>query len=152
LKKSRLLAFIAGLVGALISISCTQIPQRIEGASEGSRGPRYAVDATWPKPLPNNWILGQVAGIATAKDDTIWVIHRPASLTEDERGSTLTPKRSKCCSAAPPVLQFDRAGNLLKSWGGKAAGQGYDWPGNEHGIYVDPKGDVWVGGNAATDG
>jgi DNA-binding beta-propeller fold protein YncE len=132
--------------------SCSQIPQRVEGTPENGIGPRYAVDATWPKPLPNNWILGQVAGIATAKDDTIWVLHRPASLTEDERGSTLTPPRSKCCSAAPPVLQFDKAGNLLKSWGGKAAGQNYDWPGNEHGIYVDPKGDVWVGGNAATDG
>jgi DNA-binding beta-propeller fold protein YncE len=152
LKQYRYFAFTLVLAGAIFSSACTQIPQRIEGTSEGSGGPRYAVDATWPKPLPNNWILGQVAGIATAKDDTIWLIHRPASLTEDERGSTLTPKRSKCCSAAPPVLQFDRAGNLLRSWGGKAAGQGYDWPGNEHGIYVDPKGDVWVGGNAATDG
>jgi DNA-binding beta-propeller fold protein YncE len=152
LKQYRYFAFTLALASAIISSACTQIPQRIEGTLEGSGGPRYAVDATWPKPLPNNWILGQVAGIATAKDDTIWLIHRPASLTEDERGSTLTPKRSKCCSAAPPVLQFDRAGNLLKSWGGKAVGQGYDWPGNEHGIYVDPKGDVWVGGNAATDG
>ena len=129
--------------------SCTTVKQRVEGASPGSGGPRYAVDATWPKPLPNQWILGQVAGIATAKDDTIWMIHRPLTLTEDERGSTLNPKRSKCCSAAPPVLQFDRDGNLLRSWGGK--GQGFDWPANEHGIYVDPKGDVWVGGNAATD-
>ena len=123
--------------------------QRVEGASVASGGPRYAVDATWPKPLPNNWILGQVAGVATASDDTIWVIHRPLTLTEDERGNTFTPKRSKCCSAAPPVLQFDRAGKLLRSWGGK--GEGFDWPANEHGIYVDPKGDVWVGGNATTD-
>ena len=61
-----------------------QLPQRIEGAPAGSGGPRYAVDATWPKPLPNNWILGQVAGIAVATDDTIWMIHRPLTLTDDE--------------------------------------------------------------------
>ncbi len=120
---------------------------RVEGAP--GAGPRYAVDAAWPKPLPDNWILGQVAGIAVAKDDTIWLIHRPKTLTEDERGSTLTPPRSKCCVAAPPVLQLDRAGNVLRSWGG--AGSGYDWPANEHGIYVDPQGGVWIGGNAATD-
>jgi hypothetical protein len=83
--------------------SCTTVKQRIEGASQGSGGPRYAVDATWPKPLPNNWILGQVAGIATAKDDTIWMIHRPLTLTEDERGSTLNPKRSKCGATCPTV-------------------------------------------------
>ena len=126
-----------------------QVAQRIEGASVASGGPRYAVDATWPKPLPNNWILGQVAGIATSADGSIWMVHRPLTLTDDERGSTLEPKRSKCCSAAPPVLQFDRQGNLLRSWGGK--GDGYDWPANEHGVYVDPAGDVWIGGNALTD-
>ena len=140
-------------VGAFLLTACAQpgMPSgaRVEGAPDGSGGPRYAVDASWPKPLPNNWILGQVAGIAVAKDDTIWMIHRPLTLTDDEKGSTLNPPRSKCCSAAPAVLQFDREGNLLRSWGGKGAG--YDWPDNEHGIYVDPKGDVWIGGNAQTD-
>ena len=140
------------LLGAALAAGCAQtapVAQRVEGAPVGSGAPRYAVDATWPQPLPNDWILGQVAGIATARDDTIWMIHRPASLTDDERGATLTPRRSKCCSAAPPVLQFDRQGKLLRSWGGKGAG--YDWPANEHGIYVDPKGDVWIGGNANSD-
>ena len=78
--------------------------QRVEGAPSGSGGPRYAVDASWPKPLPNNWILGQVAGIATSSDGSIWMIHRPLSLTDDERGAGLSPKRSNCCVAAPPVL------------------------------------------------
>ena len=153
----RMVLLVCGLGAALLTVSCAQVPQsgaqRIEGAAAGSGGPRYAVDAAWPKPLPNNWILGQVAGIAVAKDDTIWMIHRPLTLTEDEKASTLNPPRSKCCAAAPPVLQFDRAGNLLRSWGadGRKAGQGFDWPSNEHGIYVDPKGDVWIGGNSNAD-
>lgn len=127
--------------------SCAQSPQRIEGA-EGS-GPRYAVDPYWPKPLPHNWILGQVAGIATDSKNHIWIIHRPRTVTEDERGATLTPSRFKCCVPAPPVIEFDQQGNVVQAWGG--SGQGYDWPKNEHGIYVDPAGNVWLGGNDMTD-
>ena len=92
------------------------------GASEI---PRFEVDASWPKPLPNNWILGQVGGITVDSQGHIWMIHRPRSLTDDEKGAALTPPRSKCCVSAPPVLEFDADGNLLRSWGGP--GEGYEW-------------------------
>jgi len=45
--------------------------------------PTFAVDASWPKPLPNNWIIGQVGGITVDWQGHIWVIHRPRSLTDD---------------------------------------------------------------------
>ena len=112
--------------------------------------PSFKVDANWPQPLPNNWILGQVSGIATDAADHVWVLQRPGSLTEDERGAALSPPHSKCCLPAPSVLEFDSAGKLLRSWGGK--GTGYDWPENEHGLYVDAKGFVWVTGNGNNDG
>lgn len=51
---------------------------------------------------------------------------------------------------APPVIEFDPEGNVVQVWGGP--GQGYDWVTSEHGIYVDPKGFVWVGGNGEADG
>ena len=51
--------------------------------------------------------------------------------------------------AAPPVLVFDAEGNLLRHWGGP--GEGYDWPENEHGIYVDAEDNVWIGGNGEND-
>lgn len=111
--------------------------------------PQYKVDPFWPKALPNNWIVGQVAGVSTDLNGHIWIIHRPRTVTEDERGAALTPKRSKCCIPAPPVLQFDKGGNLLQAWGGP--GTGFEWPKNEHGIYVDPEGHVWLGGNDSTD-
>jgi hypothetical protein len=111
---------------------------------------RFRVDPAWPKPLPNNWILGQVSGVAVDADDHVWVLQRPRSLTEDEAGAGLKPPHSKCCLPAPPVLEFDAAGNLLRSWGGPGAG--YDWPGNEHGVHVDAKGNVWVTGNGDNDG
>lgn len=111
--------------------------------------PRFEVEASWPKPLPNNWILGQVGGITTDKNGHVWVIHRPKSLTDDEKGASLNPPRSKCCISAPPVLEFDADGNLLRSWGGP--GEGYEWVGREHGIEVSDDGFVWIGGNEAND-
>jgi hypothetical protein len=111
--------------------------------------PKYRVDASWPKELPNNWILGQVGGLAVDGHDHIWVLQRPGSLTADETGASLTPQRSQCCLAAPPVLEFDTQGNLLQSWGGPGAG--FDWPTTEHGIYVDREDHVWIGGNGPND-
>jgi DNA-binding beta-propeller fold protein YncE len=111
--------------------------------------PTFAVDASWPKPLPNNWIMGQIGGITVDWQSHIWVIQRPRSLTDAEKGATLNPARSKCCVPAPPVLEFDVDGNLLRSWGGP--GEGYEWVGREHGIEVDERGFVWIGGNADND-
>jgi hypothetical protein len=119
-------------------------------AARAADPPRMQVDPAWPKPLPNNWILGQVAGVAVDAQDHVWIIQRPGSLTPDERGAALAPPRSKCCVPAPPVIEFDPEGNVVQAWGGP--GQGYDWFTSEHGIYVDPKGFVWVGGNGENDG
>jgi DNA-binding beta-propeller fold protein YncE len=118
------------------------------GAEE--KVPQFAIDATWPKPLPNNWILGQVAGIATDKYDRIWVVQRPRTLTARERAAEQIPPEAKCCAAAPPVLLFDGSGNLLRSWGGP--GPGYQWPESEHGIFVDDNDFVWLAGNGKSDG
>ena len=110
----------------------------------------FAVDSSWPERLPNNWIMGQAAGIAVDRQDNIWVIQRPGSLTDDEKAASLNPPRTRCCNPAPPVLVFDQQGRLLKSWGGPGAG--YDWPKNEHGLHIDHKGFVWLSGNGDTDG
>jgi DNA-binding beta-propeller fold protein YncE len=111
--------------------------------------PRFEVDAAWPKPLPNRWLMGQAAGVAVDGQDHVWVVQRPKSLTEDERGAALVPPRSLCCVPAPPVMQFDADGNLLQAWGGPGAG--YEWPDNEHGIHVDYQGHVWLAGNGPKD-
>jgi hypothetical protein len=33
-----------------------------------------------------------------------------------------------------------------------ASGEGYDWPMSNHGLTVDGKGNIWIGGNDADDG
>jgi len=112
----------------------------------GQGAPTYKVDPFWPKQLPNNWILGQVGGMAIDKDEHIWVFQRPRSLTADEAAAAAKPPTAQCCLPAPSVLEFDKEGNILKSWGGP----GYvpDWPAQEHGIYVDKTGNVWLSGNS----
>ena len=120
----------------------------------GVQAPRFEVDPLWPKPLPNHWILGNVIGVATDAQDHIWIIHRQASLEPMENYAAANPPGPKrrpgvveadCCAPAPPVLEFDQAGTLINSWGGP--GEGYDWPETNHGIFVDYKGNVWIGGN-----
>ena len=109
----------------------------------------YRVDPFWPKRLPNNWIIGQVSGIAVDATDHVWIIHRPASLTPEEAAAAQKPPIAMCCVPAPPVVEFDAEGNVVQAWGGP--GEGYDWFQVEHGIHVDPQGNVWVGGNGDRD-
>jgi hypothetical protein len=111
--------------------------------------PTYKVDPFWPKQLPNDWIIGQIGGLTVDRQNHIWVLQRPGSLTPDELGAAQKPPRSQCCFAAPPVIEFDQQGNLLQSWGGP--GKGYDWPSNEHGIHVDNEGNVWIAANGPKD-
>src|ERR1700676_5175400 len=109
------------------------------------QAPMFEVDPMWPKPLPNHWLLGMTIGVSVDGQDHIWIIHRQGSLERMENYAASNPPASECCSAAPPVLEFDEQGNLLAHWGGP--GEGYNWPVSNHGITVDYKGNVWIGGN-----
>jgi DNA-binding beta-propeller fold protein YncE len=113
--------------------------------AEAPTAPRFEVDPLWPKPLPNHWLLGQTIGVSVDARDHVWIIHRAGSLEPGEQHATTTPPTAQCCAPAPPVLEFDADGNLVGHWGGK--GTGYDWPESNHGITVDYKGNVWIGGN-----
>lgn len=111
--------------------------------------PAFDVDPTWPKPLPNRWILGQVAGVAVDSRDHVWIVHRPGSLTPQEIGAALDPPTAECCVPAPPVIEFDPEGNVVQAWGG--SGTHAPWPGSEHGIFVDAEDHVWIGSSGPED-
>src|SRR5215831_5497995 len=136
----------AALLGGLLVAQST-----LDGAAVAQNGlmaPRFEVDPLWPKPLPNHWVLGSTIGVWVDTDDHVWIIHRSsATLGVNERPLEL--KTGECCAGAPPVLEFDQAGNLLRHWGGP--GEGFEWPDSNHGIFIDYKGNVWIGGNGAPD-
>ena len=115
------------------------------------QAPRFEVDPVWPKPMPNHWILGSVIGVGVDSRDHVFIIHRGDSTLNQrtEAGLNANPPIAECCASAPPILEFDPAGNLVKGWGGP--GEGYVWPGSNHGVAVDDKDNIWIGGNGPTD-
>jgi DNA-binding beta-propeller fold protein YncE len=124
-----------GLVQDIGGVVNTAAAQALQKTSR--EVPKFEVDPTWPK-LPAKWVFGQVSSVSVDENGHAWVLQRPNTVRADQKGR-----------AAPPVLEFDENGNYVQGWGGP--GEGYDWPEIEHGIYVDPKGFVWLGGNGKTD-
>ncbi len=123
--------------------------EKTAAAQSGVQAPMFEVDPLWPKPLPNHWVLGSTIGVSVDGQDHVWIIHRASSLAAGETRLDADPPTGECCAAAPPVLEFDQAGNLVGHWGGP--GNGYDWPTSNHGIFVDHLGNVWIGGNGGGD-
>ena len=125
----------------LIVLACSA------GLAAAAGVPQFEPDPSWPKPLPNNWMLGQTAGIYVDSHDHIWVTTRPRTLQDHDKYAA--DGKADCCVPAPAILEFDSAGNLIQGWGGPGAG--YEWPDNEHGMFIDYKENVWIGGNSQKD-
>jgi hypothetical protein len=140
-------AFLAVVIALGIASVALEKKAKVEAA--GAQAPMFEVDPLWPKPLPNHWLLGATIGVTVDARDHIWIIHRGASLEPKEQYAAQNPPAAECCKAAPPVLEFDAAGNLVGHWGGE--GSGFNWPVSNHGITADHKGNVWIGSNGAGD-
>jgi DNA-binding beta-propeller fold protein YncE len=138
--------FLALLVALFIGQSALQKMTDVQGKAV-VMAPRFEVDPLWPKPLPNNWYIGMTIGVGVDAQDHVWIVHRPDTISATEAAAD--QKTGACCSKAPPVLEFDQAGNLIGHWGGP--GEGYEWPESNHGITIDHKGNVWIGGNGTND-
>ena len=128
-----------------LAVTSTVLQRKAAVEAAGVQAPAFEVDPFWPKPLPNHWLIGMTIGVSVDAQDHVWIVHRQGSLEPGELHASTNPPMAQCCAAAPPVLEFDQAGNLLRHWGGP--GQGYDWPNSNHGITIDYKGNVWIGGN-----
>jgi len=172
-------ATIAAVIAVLAIAQYTL--QTVARAQEngGTKAGIYEVDRMWPKPLPNNWVLGSTVGLAIDARDHVFVVHRGQATLDpkfasqmvfappaarggragaapgapargdaaigEEVASGAKPISDLCCTSAPPVLEFDPAGNLVNHWGGP--GTGFEWPPSMHGITIDGKDNVWLAGN-----
>jgi hypothetical protein len=206
---ARFVTVVVAIAASLVIAACGSPPQSSPGAAEaaaaaalreagaadrlgetrwasrapaGTTAPSFVVDASWPKPLPNDWRIGQVGGIAVDSHDNIWVYHRPRTLDASSAGALprvgtnaqgvpvsglghprpYADRSTGCCVPAPSVLKFDRAGNLLSAWGGPSdpgfleddcrEAAGCFWPAREHGIFVDHNDFVYLAGNGEDGG
>jgi DNA-binding beta-propeller fold protein YncE len=96
-----------------------------------SRLPKFEVDATWPKPLPNLWVTGSIGGVCVDSKDHIFVLNR-RDLTDNELDAA---------HQAPPVMEFDAQGALVNSFGDPDI-----VPNVLHGCGVDHENNVWMAG------
>ena len=144
----------AAFLGVIAALTAGQAIVARHAAAQAARrvtAPRFEVDPFWPKPLPNHWLLGRTIGLSVDERDHVFIIHRGAAHLDPktEAGADATPPIGECCRSAPPILEFDPAGNMVGHWGGP--GTGYEWPESNHGLTVDHKGNIWIGGNGQPD-
>lgn len=137
--RTRTMVGAASLVAAIGALFVGQRALDAHSRVGAVTAPTFEVDPMWPKPLPNHWVLGNVIGVGVDARDHVFVVHRA------DTADSLTT----CCVSAPPVIEFDPEGNVVTAWGGPH--EGYVWPGSNHGISIDNKGNVWIGGNGNTD-
>jgi DNA-binding beta-propeller fold protein YncE len=126
-------------------VSDAQKPATTASApASGSGSTTFRVDPTWPKELPNHWILGAVTGVFVDAKDHIWVTHLPETLTEEETAEVQNPPLATCCRPAPTVIELDAEGNVVQAWGDPSQDISV-YPRNPHGIFVDHTDHVWIG-------
>jgi len=177
MKRSRNFYVGVSIAVVVAVLAVAQYALQTVASAQGNGGTQagiYEVDRMWPKPLPNNWVLGSTVGLAVDARDHVFVVHRGQATLDPKFASQMVfaptgrgarggapargdaavgedvatgakPISDLCCTAAPPVLEFDPAGNLVNHWGGP--GTGFEWPPSMHGITIDGKDNVWLAGN-----
>lgn len=130
-------------------VSVLMAVQEYITAPAGTKVPRFAVDAAWPQ-MPETMLWGEVSGVAVDKDDSVWLVHRPDSLTKTDNGLAQSPPIARCCRAMPPVAHFSANGRFLGGFGGPESAPTIDgvnqWPISLHGISIDSDGVLWFAG------
>jgi DNA-binding beta-propeller fold protein YncE len=133
------------------SMAASQI---ISASASPNRVPQFSVDPTWPT-FPDTWLIGQVSGLAVDKQDNIWLLQRPNSLSRIDLGLAQSPPTALCCEPAPHVIQLSPQGKVMTAWGGPEITPTIDgqnqWPALVHGLHVDDKNTIWLGGNGSGD-
>ena len=149
--RRRTIMLVGSAAALVLALGVGQAALQAATDAQAVKAPRFEVDPYWPKPLPNHWVIGSAIGVGIDSRDHVFIIHRGDSTLNQrtEVGADASPPIGECCRSAPPILEFDPAGNLVKAWGGPASG--YEWPNSNHGITVDDKDNVWIGGNGVGD-
>ena len=107
--------------------------------------PMFQVDASWPKEMPDLWILGSVTSVFVDSNDHVWITHLPETLTPEETSAAQDPPIGECCLPAPVVIEFDADGNVVQGWGDPSTQDVSEFPRNAHGLFIDHEDNVWIG-------
>ena len=149
MKRGRYLYALAA--GAVVGIAFGPWNQSIEAKQNGSTlvPPTFKVDPFWPKPLPDNWVTGEIGGFQNGG------LVSPEGVGGADT-ATATLGGAFKSKASPPVIEFDAEGNVVNSWGNPALVPATDptnpnknavLPNGTHGCFVDYQDNVWIAGN-----
>ena len=94
--------------------------------------------------------MGQAIGLTVDARDHIWMVHRADSLTPNEVGQDQDPPTGSCCRRARRPSS-NSTSPVICCVRGAGPATGYEWPASNHGMFVDHKGLVWLGGNVGAD-
>ena len=140
------------VVLVVLGVGQSKLQESSVAASNDIMAPHFLVDPYWPRPLPNMWAMGNTIGVEVDERDHVFVVHRnDASQFGGNTEIGLQGGVSECCTPAPPIMEFDPAGNVVNAWGGPVEGAEYTWPASNHGIAIAGNGNIWIGGNGPGD-
>jgi hypothetical protein len=135
MKKStsvRMLAVAAGFGFSLGIFGSMPLKVDAQSAEPAGKAPRFEVDPSWPKPLPDRWVTGEVGGVCVDAQDHVFTMNR----------GNLSPFEEKTATASPPVIEFDSEGNVVNSWGNRDL-----LPDTLHSCTIDYQNNIWIGGS-----
>jgi NHL repeat len=173
MKITRHLTVGATIAGSLLAVAlATGIWQPLAKADGGTKGPTFAVDPFWPKPLPapvgadgvaHTWVTGEIAGSCTDKYDNVYTFNRGwevgatvgGVLQGNESGAIVGQDATASAIPSPPVVAYNSDGDTVAGWGNPSlipatdvdGGYAAYLPQGAHGCFVDYQGNIWVGGN-----
>ena len=129
----------AAIVAALIGLAAAERALGTNGNRAACQGAGLSGRSVLAEDAEGAHPRAGVRASTVDSRDHVWIIQRPWSLNDDEKAKN---PEAECCTAPPPVMEFDAAGNYLQGWGGESPD--YEWPKDEHTIHVDFKGNVWL--------
>jgi sugar lactone lactonase YvrE len=100
------IAFVAKIGACVAAVLLTGGIGR-QAAHADDAAPRYEAELLWPKPLPDRWVLGGLGGLCVDNNDHVVILNRQDVLDGELDAGRL----------APPIIEFDPAGNVVHSWG-----------------------------------
>jgi DNA-binding beta-propeller fold protein YncE len=125
-------AIVVAAFGISLAIGNPLPKQAKAAAGPAASVPKYEIDPSWPKPLPNKWLTGDVGGVCVDAKDHVFIVNR----------QNLEEKETETAVSAPPVIEFDPDGNVVNSFGDPKI-----VPKMLHGCYVDYQNNVWIAGS-----
>jgi hypothetical protein len=105
--------------------------------------PKFEVDPSWPRPLPERWVTGEIGGLCVDSRDHVFLVQRVNDVGGmDGHLEGLTPDELNAGQAAPPIIEFDEEGSVVNAWGDSKI-----LPKDLHGCAIDRENHVWLDGS-----